>query len=198
MHGILNSMASSFFSKLRRMETEEKLLNAGVLMTMLSLFFPWLSGRWIADEIRTDTALSLSSYISFIGLTMLLLQGFVLLVSLVPLWSGKIILRTEHKHIVRLCCNAITAILIVASLSVLLKVTFDFPSMQIRFGVYAALVGSFLSTLYSFLLVQEEHRRHVRSLFHQEGTPVDQTEMPFGEKSSRIETEAAVRPTVVR
>ncbi|HLD64315.1 MAG TPA: hypothetical protein VI913_05465 [Candidatus Peribacteraceae bacterium] len=190
-------MAATLLSKLRRMETEEKLLNLGVVLTMISLFFPWLSGRWIADEIRTDTALSFSSYVSFVGLSIFLLQGFVLLVSLVPLWSGKIILSIEHKHIVRLYCNAVSTILIVAALSVLLKVTFDFPSMQIRFGVYAALVGSFISTLYSFLLVQEEHRRHVRSLFHQEGMTSDQTSLPFEEQPTRLPAETP-HSTVLR
>jgi hypothetical protein len=161
-------MILSFLQKLRRLETEEKFLNLGASLAVISLFFPWLSGRWIADQIRTDTALSFGSYVSFIGLAILVLQGFVLLATAVPLWNGKQLLRSERKHTIRFSCSAVSAILTLAALSVLLKVTFDFPSMQIRFGVYAALIGSSLATLYAYLLTQEQRRRHVQTLFHQE------------------------------
>src|SRR3989344_5021359 len=169
-------MILPFLTKLRRLETEEKLLNLGVGLTIVSLFFPWLSGRWIADQVRTDTALSLQSYVSFIGLTILILQGYVLLVTALPLWSERTLLRPEWKHRVRLYCNSVSAILVVAALSVLLKVTFDFPSLEIRFGVYSSLIGSLLGTLYAFLLAQEQDRRQVRALFHQETeTLIDRT-----------------------
>jgi hypothetical protein len=160
-------MLSPFFSGVRRLPAEEKILNAGVMLTIASLFFPWLSGRWLADQTRTDSALSFDSYVSFIGMAILGLQVFVLLVTAVPLFNGTALVQPVHKNRVRLYANAVTAILTLASLSVLLKVTFDFPSMQIRFGVYGALIGGLLSSLYSFLLVQAAEKQIVHDLFYQ-------------------------------
>ena len=66
-------MAHTFLRKLASLDLEEKILNAGVALTILSMFLPWFGGRWIADELRTYNGFGF--YTSFIGLTVFALNG---------------------------------------------------------------------------------------------------------------------------
>ena len=56
--------------------------------------------------------------------------------------------------------------LVLAALSVLTRVTYEFRGLSIRYGVYFALVCALISALYAFLQWQEERRREVQDLFH--------------------------------
>jgi len=55
---------------------------------------------------------------------------------------------------------------VLAALSVLAKVTFEFSRMEIRFGIFVAFIGSVIVLFYGLLRVQEQRRSQVRELFH--------------------------------
>jgi len=78
-----------------------------------------------------------------------------------------VLVRKRHREIVRLCLTALSVILIIAALSVLIKVTTsDLRRMEIRFGIYTCLIGSLVALLYAFLRFQEQRKADVQEIFY--------------------------------
>ncbi len=159
-------MTSQWLRKIAQLDLEEKILNGGLALAAIGIFLPWIGGRPSLIDTTTRTFTGLGFTTGFIGLAVLCLLTYTLLITLVPLTSSKTILRRERRATVRLCTTALSAILTLAALSVLLKVTLDSPGMEVRFGVYVSLIGSLIASLYAFLAYQEEARREVQGLFH--------------------------------
>lgn len=134
-------------SKLSRtfaaLELEERLLNAGALIAALSVFLPWISGDWLGGDKVSYSGLGF--YSSFLGLVVLLLHTFLLLMTLVPLLGGPMIVKKRFREPVRLFLSAQALILLLAALSVLMRVTFEFSRMEMRFGIYICLAGCILA-----------------------------------------------------
>ena len=166
INAILSAMAMQILQKIRALEFEEKILNGSLLIAFVGIFFPWIGGKesLIDDTSRIFTGLGFHT--GFIGITILALVTYVLLITVVPLTSSTTIIRKRHKNTVRLLMTSLAAILTLAALSVLYKVTFESPGLEVRFGVYVTLVGTLIATLYAFLAYQEEHRAQVRQMFH--------------------------------
>ena len=120
-------MSSRFLGKISQLDLEEKILNIGVVLTLIGVFLPWIGGRWLGEESRTHTGLGF--YTSYIGIAVLLLNAYMLCIALVPLFSKTQLVRKAHKAAIRLSIAATSTVLLVASLSVLLQVTFEFRSM---------------------------------------------------------------------
>ncbi len=165
--------------KLAALELEEKILNGGILLAVIGIFLPWIGGRPTLIDPTEQTYTGLGFYTGLIGLTVLCLLIFTLLITLVPLTSGKTLIRRQRKPVARLCATALSAILTLAALSVLLRVTLESPGMEIRFGVYVSLIGCLISALYAFLAFQEEHRRQAQGMFqYPEPAPVPAAPQP--------------------
>ncbi len=98
-------------------------------------------------------------------LNFFLLLFILLLITLVPLFGGPILLRKRYREVIRLCLAGQSTILLLAALSVLMKVTYEFSRIEIRFGVYFALIGSIVVTIYCFLRWQEDRKAEIHDLF---------------------------------
>jgi hypothetical protein len=157
-------MAAHLLRKISSLELEEQILNGGSLVTIVGIFLPWMGGEWLGGENVTYSGLGF--YTSFIGLFALLLQFFIVAITAAPLLGGFVIVRKRHREVVRLCATALCSAMVLAALSVLAKVTFEFSRMEIRFGIYVTIVGSLVATLYAFLRYQEQKRGLVQELFH--------------------------------
>lgn len=172
-------MPSNFIRRVLSLDLEEKILNIGALVAAIGVLFPWVSGEWLGGQ--TVSYSGMGFYTSVLGITVFLLNIFVLLVTLIPLTGGPALIRKKYKNLVRLCLTGTATILVIASLSVLTKVTFEFSRMEVRWGIYIALIGSLVATLYSFLRLQESRRAVVREIFHQPeqdtAEPAEQMEM---------------------
>lgn len=169
------TMQSTFLRKIAGLSLEEKILNSAVILTCVSIFFPWFGGRWIGGEMRAYSGFGF--YTSFIGFALFLLNGYVLAIGMAPLTSSTRLLKKAHENTVRLVCCAASVLLTLAALSVLIRVTFEFQAMEIRFGVGSTLFGSLASLFYSFLLRQEEKNKEVTSLFtHEEESKAERRE----------------------
>ncbi len=162
------------------LELEERILNGGALVTAIGVFLPWMSGEWLGGEDVTYTGLGF--FTSFLGLAVLLLHLFILAVTVVPLAGGPIIIKRKYIHMVRLVCACQAAILALASLSVLTKVTLEFTRIEVRFGLYVTIIGSLITALYAFLQWQEQRRSEVREFFHHPEDP----QVVVQEKDSRV------------
>ena len=157
-------MAAQILRRLARLPLEEKILNAGSFVACICIFFPWIGGEWLGGKVITYSGLGF--FTSFIGVAVLLLHTFIILVTFIPLTGGPRLIKAQNKHIVRLVVAIFATILTIAVWSVLTKFTFEFSRLQIHFGLYGTLIGSFVATLYSFLQFQDGRRTAVEDLFH--------------------------------
>lgn len=176
-------MASRFLRSLQLLELEERILNGASLLALVGVFLPWISGEWLGGD--TVTYSGLHFYTSFLGLTVLLLHIFILAITIIPLTGKQSFLKRRQKDVVRLCVAMLAAMLVLAALSVLMKVTFEFSRMEVRFGIYISLIGSIVTAIYSFIKYQEQRRQDVQDLFHH---PEDSTVLPGDRKDSALST----------
>ena len=146
------------------LDLEERIINGAALLALLSVFFPWMSGEWLGGD--TVTYSGFGSYTSFIGLTVFLLLLALVLVTLVPLFGGPILLKKRHRELVRLLIATQATILSIAALSVLMKVTYEFSRVEIRFGMYMTLIGCIITSIYTFLRFEGERLAHTKEVFH--------------------------------
>lgn len=175
---MLEQMFSLFLKRLATLDLEEKILNAMSLLVLIGVFFPWLSGEWLGGNTINYSGFGFLT--SFIGIIIFLIHLFVLLVTVVPLLGGPVLLRRRYKEVVRMYLTSVASILIVACLSVLIKVTFEFSRMEVRYGILLSLIASLVATLYAFLRFQEQRKSEVQELFHHpedRSSPVERNEV---------------------
>lgn len=159
-------MPNRALAKFQAMKIEEQILNGASLMAFVCVFFPWVGGEWLGGKVITYSGLGF--FTSFIGLTVLLLNAYILLITLIPLTGGPNIVQKKNKDLVRVLIALLSTLLTIAIWSVLTKFTFEFSRLQIHFGLYGTLIGSIVCCLYSFLLYKEGHKSSVREMFTHE------------------------------
>jgi len=150
--------------RIRSLELEEQILNGGALLALVGVFLPWTGGFMLGSD--TVSYSGFGFFTSFIGIAVFLLNLFVLLITLIPLTGGPPLIRRHNKEHIRFFCGIQSSVLIVAALSVLMKVTFEFSRMEIRFGIIVTLIGSIAVVLESFLRMQEQRKSEVHDFFH--------------------------------
>ncbi|MDP6575467.1 MAG: hypothetical protein QF755_03150 [Candidatus Peribacteraceae bacterium] len=146
------------------LDLEEKIINSAAFIAVIAVFCPWASGYLLGSDPVSYSGLGF--YTSFIGASVLLINVYILALTVVPLTGGPIILKKRKKDNVRLACSAVSTILILSALSVLMRITFQFSRMEIRFGINTALIASMVVTFYAFLRVQEQKKSEVEEIFH--------------------------------
>ncbi|MFA5799464.1 MAG: hypothetical protein WC840_00725 [Candidatus Peribacteraceae bacterium] len=156
-------MVERLLRLVRAMEIEEKVLHVGVLLCIFALFLPWIGGQWYGN---TQQWSGFGFYTGYIGHTVFLLQLYILAMTASPILGGPIIVRKAVRNSVRLSASVISFVLLLAAFTILLRLTSEVSGAEIRFGIYVALVGSALATLYAFLRYQEQRRNEIRELFH--------------------------------
>lgn len=154
---------------LSALDLEERILNGSTLASLVFLFFPWISGQLAGREPVSYSGLEF--YVSYVGAAILIIQCCVLLMTVLPIIGAPSMVRREWRATMRLWLAIQAAVLILAALSVLTRITYEFRGLSIRYGVYFALVCALISALYAFLQWQEEHRREVQDLFHHPEDP---------------------------
>jgi len=157
-------MASPILRNLQALDLEEKILNTAALVALAGLFLPWISGEWMGGETVLHSGFGF--FTSFLGIATLLLLGTILSITIVPVCGGPIVVKKKLKDVVRLCLALQGAVLILATLSVLTRITLEFPRLEIRFGIYVTLVGALITSLYAFLRLQEFRRHQPQAMFH--------------------------------
>lgn len=157
-------MLSTLRRIITQLDLEEKILNAGALVSLIGVVCPWIGGEWLGGTSVLHTGFGF--YTSFLGLAVFLLNGFILFVTLSPLMGGPPIISREQRNIARLLAAGQALVLTIAALSVLTRVAFEFSRVEIRFGIYTSMIGSLTASLYAFLKFQEERRNIAESFFY--------------------------------
>lgn len=145
------------------MELEEKILHSGIGLSVIGLFIPWLGGQWYGKEQEWN---GFGFYTGFMGHAVLFFNCFILAMTLSPLLGGPVLVRKSIRQYVRLLLSGSTSLLLLASFTVLLRLTSEVSGAEIRFGIYVSILGSMLATLYAVLKVDEQRKSEVHQLFH--------------------------------
>jgi hypothetical protein len=167
---------------LSSLDLEERILNGATIGAIVFLFFPWLSGQFLGGDPVSYSGLQF--YVSYIGGAILLLHVVTLLVTFLPMVGGPAIVKRSWRSVARLWLTLQAAVLTMASLSVLTRVTYEFRGLSVRYGVYFSLVCGLVAALYAFLQWQEERRKEVHDLFHH---PEDVTHTPVPQPELRTQ-----------
>lgn len=175
-------MVSKIRLALIGLSLEERILNGATLGALVFLFFPWLSGQFLGGDPVSYSGMQF--YVSYIGLAIFLIHATLLLITFLPIVGGPALVKRPWKAVVRLWLTMQAAVLTMASLSVLTRVTYEFRGLGIRYGVYFSLVCGLVATLYAFLQWQEERRTEVQELFHH---PEDATHVPAAQPDIRTQ-----------
>ncbi len=160
---MLSFVPQRFLRTVNSLESEEQFLNGGALLALLGMFLPWMSGEWLGGDSITYSGFGF--YTSFLGLMVFLLELALLLITLIPLLGGPVIIKKRQREVLRLCLSSAATLLVLSALSVLMKVSFEFTRMELRFGIYVTLVGCIVTLVYSFLRFQEQRRMTGQELF---------------------------------
>jgi MFS family permease len=166
--GIIVIMYEKFFRVLRALELEEKVLHIGVLLCLFGLLFPWVGILLYGNAQQWN---GFGYHTGFIGHSVFLIQLYLLAMTVSPLLTGRVLLRKQRKNVIRLLLSALCTAFILAAFSILLRLTSEVSGAEIRFGIYIALIGSSVTTLYSFLRYQEELQNQAQSIFHHPDEP---------------------------
>jgi hypothetical protein len=157
-------MPSRFLRGLLSLELEERILNAGAIVAAVSVFLPWISGEWLGVE--NDSYTGFGFYTAFLGAVIFLINLGLLLLTLIPLVGGPVLVKKRYREFVRLLLSSQAVVLVLAALSVLTKVTFEFSRMEVRFGIYFCLVGNLVVLFEAVLRFIEQRRSAGQEQFH--------------------------------
>lgn len=166
-------MSNSVRQKLNGMELEEKILNSAAIMGICSVFMPWLSGEWLGGTMENFSGLEF--FHAYIGMGFFIINIVILFFSLLPFFNVKLPWTLRKRAHIRLILSIMSTTLAFSALSVLARLTFDSARMDIRFGAYIALVGGMVTTLYSWLRLQEIIQNEPLEHF---GHPEDSNQYP--------------------
>ncbi len=155
---------SNLVRTLSALELEERLLNAGACIALLSVFLPWIGGDWLGGDSVSYSGFNF--YTGFLGVAIFLLHLFLVLLTLVPLLGGPALVKKRYRELVRLLVSTQALILVLAVLSVLMRVTFEFTRMEVLFGIYICLAGTILAFAESLQRYVVQRRSQPHAIFH--------------------------------
>ncbi|MDB4977939.1 MAG: hypothetical protein JWM56_125 [Candidatus Peribacteria bacterium] len=169
-------MPSGTLKQIIRLDLEEKILNGSAILAAASVFMPWLSGEWLGSD-NVVSFSGFSFYTSFLGFAIFLLQLGIVVITVVPLLGGPLLVKRRHKDSIRLLLSIQATILLLATLTVLTHITFDFAKMEVRYGIYIALITS-LITLFEITVHYLGHRKmELQEVFHHPEETIDRERM---------------------
>jgi hypothetical protein len=157
-------MFRRILQSIKGLDLEERILNGAACIGILGIFMPWISGEWLGTEDASSYS-GFGFFTSVLGFAAFLLLAFTIAIVLVPALGGPVFIRKRHRDLVRMILCSQAAVLVLASLSVLTRVTFEFSRMQIRFGIYITLIGCAVAAFYAFLRFQEFRREQAQGFF---------------------------------
>lgn len=160
----------SFIQQLNRLSFEEKIIGAASLVTVVACFLPWYG---ISSRIMDQWWNGFSNIGYVIGYVVFLVALAALYGILAPLFSLPIPKILERKFSY-LALHGESAFLLTILSFIYAKYTvFDAPGSSVRFGLYTALIASFVGAIAGYVL----WKKHVTDL-RKKGLQEDFIKMP--------------------
>ena len=148
-------MRSRFLTNIIRLGTDEKILISASVISIAGVFLPWISGEWLGGEdIRHN---GLSFYTSIIGMSILVLNLFIVGMSVWPMQRTSPA-EDAARAVIRTTLAIIATVIALAALSVLMNVAYEFARLSVRIGIYVTIIGSVICTFYAYVKLRELKR----------------------------------------
>lgn len=164
----------NFITKIKRLPIEEKIINSAYIVTIVSVFLPWLAGTYASGE--TIAYNGFSFHAGVMGLTSFLLAVFCLAIKVTPLVTNKQLVRINIQPYVRFHTTAASLIIILCVISVYTSISWEIELLEIYFGLYLNLASTIVASVYTFLLWRTDDQNRIEHIF-EEVTQLEQ-ELP--------------------
>ncbi len=162
---------------LLRLSPEEKLAGVGAIIVLISSFLPWFSIVFSSAE-KGTTVSGFAGDLGVIGFVVFLLTAM----AVTFLMAEHLGLRMPNfgfkKEQVVLFLMGESAFLLLLTIAVYTKRSFEYTNAELRFGLYAALIGAFVGAFSAFAETQKNQKKETEAFFeHPEEvkTEVDET-----------------------
>ena len=173
---------------LLRLSGEEKVIGFGAILVVIGSFMPWYSSSFLAQK-ETVIETAFSGDLGVIGFTIFLIAILEILYAAGDNLGIKLPDFGILKEKAVLFLSAQNAFLILITIAVYTKRSFDFTNAGLRFGIYMALIGACLSTLSAFAEIQKRDRAAAKAFFEypdQEGDSTREMEQEAEEDEDDI------------
>lgn len=151
---------------LLRLSPEEKVISVACIVVLAGTFMPWFSVALLDGKSSTltgfDGSMGIIGFVVFLFTALTL--GFVLANHLkikLPSFGYK-------KEQINLFFLGESSFLLLLTIAMYTKESFEYSNAEIRFGLYGALAGAFLGTFAAFAQIQKQQKKNVESFFNHE------------------------------
>ncbi|MCF7917472.1 hypothetical protein K9L27_00470 [Candidatus Gracilibacteria bacterium] len=153
----------------KKLSFEERVIFLSHAATILFCFFPWISIEPLYDDPYWNSAFSGAGALigAFIFLTSLLVALFFV----DKILETKRILISFPETYIFYATGIEQLIFLILSWSVLISVTRDFESSEIRFGIFACFLVQIAGLSATYLLAQNNQQKKAREFFHHPESP---------------------------
>lgn len=161
---------------LLRLSPEEKVAAIGSVVVLASTFMPWFSINSNVIE-KGVVESGFAGHLGIIGFVVFLLTGISIFNLVAEHMRIKLPNLGYKKEKISLFLTGESAFLLLLTLAIYTKRSLDFTNSEIRFGLYAALIGSFLAAFATYAQIQKQERKQVRDLFEHPEEQEEEMEM---------------------
>lgn len=147
----------------KKLSFEERVIFLSHAATALFCFFPWISVEPLYDEPYWNSAFSGPG--ALIGAFIFGVSLLVALFFLDQIMETKRVNLPFASRYLFYGAGAEQLIFLVLSWSVLMSVTRDFESSEIRFGIFACLLAQVVGLVSAYLYAQAEQKKKAKSFF---------------------------------
>jgi hypothetical protein len=191
---------SRFKHLLLRLNTEEKIIGAAGIVVILSTFLPWYSVKFLNEQSLTVSGFA--GDLGVIGFVVFLLSALAITVLISDHIKLKIPLFGYKKDTASLFLMGEGAFLLLITVAIYTKRTFEYTNAELRFGLYLTLIAAFIGTFAAFSQIQKKAKKNVEEFFaHEEEAEevVNEPNMeaeypPMKNEESKVEKEVESEP----
>ncbi len=171
---------------LLRLSPEEKLAGAGAIVVLVSAFLPWLSIQFSSVE-ESATMSGFAGDLGVIGFVVFLLTALAALFLVSRHLNLKIPDFGFRKEQIVLFLMGESAFLLLLTIAVYTKRSLEYTSAEMRFGLYAALIGAVAGTFAAFAQTQKNQKKETEAFFSHPEEAKAETRSGTSEPSEPIE-----------
>lgn len=161
LDGTLCTMLEKLIRSLKSMELEEQIYHIAVLMCGFSVLLPWFGSH----DVTYQSWMGIDFYTGYIGRLVLIIQCFLLTMTILPMLGGPTLIQRSYRPLLRLVLSGMSSLLIIAAFTVLVRVTSEIANTEVRFGVYVSIVSGIIAFLYAYLRYQQYAKLRQQEVF---------------------------------
>ncbi|MBN2096640.1 hypothetical protein JW752_04590 [Candidatus Peregrinibacteria bacterium] len=152
---------------LLRLSPEEKVAGIGAIIVLVSTFLPWFSIQFTSMEEGT-TVSGFAGDLGVIGFVVFLLTGIGTAFLMADHLNLKLPRFGFKKDQIILFLLGESAFLLLLTVAIYTKRSLEYTNAEMRFGLYAALIGAVAGTFATFAQTQKHQKKETEAFFSHE------------------------------